>query len=393
MTIFGKSVEELTGLTAAHTAREIAQQPDTWIKTINQIRERKDEIKTFISQVLDSADYDVVFTGAGTSEFVGNVLFAAINLKTDFKARSYASTDITANPEYYFSKEKPTLLVSFGRSGNSPESIGAVDNAEAVSDKIYNLFITCNKNGKLSKRAEVEKNCLAINLTPETHDLGFAMTSSFSNMYLAAYLVFNLDNLDAIEESYKDIVKFAREINNNGYKYFENIVEKYDFRRIVYLGSNVLKGVAQESALKMLELTAGRVVTLYDTPLGFRHGPKSILNDETLTVVYLSDNAYTRAYEVDLIREVSIQRKKNKILVICNTPCQPAKELADYYYCFDGSAKENAELVLPYTMCAQLISLYKSLSLGITPDNPSPSGDVNRVVKGVVLYPYKKENE
>ncbi|HPW53985.1 MAG TPA: SIS domain-containing protein [Erysipelotrichaceae bacterium] len=167
MTIYGMNSEELTNLSAMHTAKEINQQPDTWVKTINQVKAMRNELKAFTGKVLDSEDYDVVFTGAGTSEFVGNTLFAAINLKTKFKARSYASTDITANPEYYISKEKPTLLVSFGRSGNSPESIGAVDNAEAVSDKIYNLFITCNKNGKLSKRAEVEKNCLAINLTPE----------------------------------------------------------------------------------------------------------------------------------------------------------------------------------------------------------------------------------
>ncbi|HQB32727.1 MAG TPA: SIS domain-containing protein, partial [Erysipelotrichaceae bacterium] len=307
MTIYGMNSEELTNLSAMHTAKEINQQPDTWVKTINQVKAMRNELKAFTGKVLDSEDYDVVFTGAGTSEFVGNTLFAAINLKTKFKARSYASTDITANPEYYISKEKPTLLVSFGRSGNSPESIGAVDNAEAVSDKIYNLFITCNKNGKLSKRAEVEKNCLAINLTPETHDLGFAMTSSFSNMYLAAYLVFHLDSLEAIEENYKEVIRFAEEINAEGYKYFKKVTDEYDFRRIVYLGSNVLKGVAQESALKMLELTAGRVVTLFDTPLGFRHGPKSILNDETLTVIYLSDDAYTRKYEIDLVREVSIQ--------------------------------------------------------------------------------------
>lgn len=389
MTIFGMDSNELTNLKATYTAKEINQQPDTWVKTINQVKEMKDELKAFVDQVLKSDDYDVVFTGAGTSEFVGNALFSAINLKTNFKARSYASTDITSNPENYISKDKPTLLVSFGRSGNSPESIGAVDNAEAVSDKIYNLFITCNKDGALSKRAEVEENCLAINLTPETHDLSFAMTSSFSNMYLAAYLAFNLDDLDAIEKSYEDVIKYAQDINNEGYKYFKKVTDEYKYNRIVYLGSNVLKGIAQESALKMLELTAGEVVTLFDTPLGFRHGPKSILDDNTLTVVYLSDDEYTRKYEIDLVNEMSIQRKDNKILVICNTPSEEAKELVDYYYCFNGSVKENVELGLPYTMCAQLLALYKSLSLDITPDNPCPSGEVNRVVKGVVLYPYK----
>ena len=42
------------------------------------------------------------------------------------------------------------------------------------------------------------------------------------------------------------------------------VVDAFDFKRIVYLGSNVLKGTAQESALKMLELTAGKVVTMYE---------------------------------------------------------------------------------------------------------------------------------
>ncbi|HPX32148.1 MAG TPA: SIS domain-containing protein [Erysipelotrichaceae bacterium] len=389
MDFLGINSKELIKLDAIHTAKEINQQPYTWIKTINQIKEMKDEIKAFIDQVLINPDYDVIFSGAGTSEFIGNALFSDINLKTNFRARSYATTDITTNPKNYISKDKPTLLVSFGRSGNSPESIGAIDNAEAISNKIYNLFITCNKNGKLSKRAETEENCFAINLTPETHDLGFAMTSSFSNMYLAAYLVFNLDNLDKIEESYKEIIKLGHDINKVGYKYFEKLVDDYDFNRIVYLGSNVLKGVAQESALKMLELTAGKVVTLFDTPLGFRHGPKSILNDKTLTVVYLSDNAYARKYELDLVKEIVIQRKNNKILVVCNTPCLELNDIVDYIYCFGGYAKENVELALLYTMCAQLISFYKSLSLGITTDNPCPSGDVNRVVKGVVIYKYK----
>ena len=392
MTIFDMNSNELTSLNATYTAKEINQQPETWVKTINQIKEMKSEIKAFVDQVLTAEDYDVVFTGAGTSEFVGNALFSAINLKTNFKAHSYASTDITAMPRNYISSEKPTLLVSFGRSGNSPESLGAVDSAEAVSDKIYNLFITCNSNGALSKRAAVEKNCLAINLTPETHDLSFAMTSSFSNMFLAAYLAFNLDELDNIANSFTEVIKYAEDINNGGYKYFKNLTEDYDYKRIVYLGSNVLKGIAQESALKMLELTAGKVVTLYDTPLGFRHGPKSIVDNETLTVVYLSDDSYTRKYEVDLVKEMSIQRKENKILVVCNTPSEEAKELADYYYCLNGSVKENIELALPYVMCAQLVALYKSLSLDITPDNPCPSGEVNRVVKGVTLYPYKKEN-
>lgn len=390
MTIFGFTSEELKVKSATFTATEIHQQPETWAKTINQVKTMKEEIKSFLNQVTSQADYDIILTGAGTSEFVGNALFSYLNKSTNYKVKSYGTTDITATPENYISSVKPTLLISFGRSGNSPESIGAVDSAEAVTDNIYHLFVTCNKNGALSKRAEGKSNCLAINLTDETHDQSFAMTSSFTNMYLATLLSFNLDNLDETVNEVEAIINNATKMVDKDFTVCADVVKSYDFNRIVYLGSNTLKGIAQESALKMLELTAGKVVTMFDTPLGFRHGPKSIINDDTLTVIYLSDNAYTRQYEIDLIKEMSGQRKGNKIFAVCNTPSEEVKQLVDFYYCYDATSHDNIFLGLEYIVVAQLIALYKSLSYDITPDNPCPSGEVNRVVKGVTLYPYSK---
>ncbi|MEG0239818.1 SIS domain-containing protein [Anaerorhabdus sp.] len=390
MTIFGFTQEELKAKSATFTATEIHQQPATWNKTINQVKEMKEEIQAFLNQVITQPDYDIVLTGAGTSEFVGNTLFSYLNKSTNFKTKSYATTDITATPENYISRTKPTLLISFGRSGNSPESIGAVDAAEAVTTNIYHLFVTCNKNGALSKRAEGKSNCLAINLTDETHDQSFAMTSSFTNMYLATLLSFNLTNLDETVKAVEDVIACTTKMVETDFTTCVELVKSYDFKRIVYLGSNALKGVAQESSLKLLELSAGKIVTMYDTPLGFRHGPKSIIDNETLTVVYISDEAYTRQYEVDLIKEMSGQRKGNKIFAVCNTPCEEAKALTDFYYCYNGSNHDNIFLGLEYIVVAQIIALFKSLSLDITPDNPCPSGEVNRVVKGVTLYPYSK---
>ncbi|MEG0176815.1 SIS domain-containing protein [Anaerorhabdus sp.] len=390
MTIFGLSTEDLQSKSATFTATEINQQPATWEKTINQVKTMKGEIEAFLKQVTSQPDYDIILTGAGTSEFVGNTLFSYLNKCTNFKTKSYATTDITATPENYISRTKPTLLISFGRSGNSPESIGAVDAVEAVTDNVYHLFVTCNKNGALSKRAEGKSNCLAINLTDETHDQSFAMTSSFSNMYLATLLSFSLDNLDAVAKEVESIIKTTSKMVETDFTACVDVVNSYDFKRIVYLGSNALKGIAQESALKMLELTAGQVVTMYDTPLGFRHGPKSIINNDTLTVIYLSDEAYTRQYEIDLIKEMSSQRKGNKIFAVCNTACEEVKELVDFYYCYNGEKHDNIYLGLEYIVVAQIVALFKSLALNITPDNPCPSGEVNRVVKGVTLYPYSK---
>lgn len=390
-TVFGIGEDKMKETSSVYTLSEIYQQPATWEKTCCQIAEHKDEIKKFIDQVVSCDDFDIILTGAGTSEFVGNALFPHLTRLMNHKVKSYGTTDIVATPEAYLSRTKPTLLISFGRSGNSPESVGAIDAAEAVCDHVYHLFVTCNKNGALSKRAATTENCYAINLTDETHDQSFAMTSSFSNMYLATYLCFHLDELDETIAKVHTMIEAGQSFLDNQYGLAQKIVDEYNFNRIVYLGSNTLKGTAQESALKMLELTAGQVVTMHDTPMGFRHGPKSIINDDTITVVYLSDDPYTRQYEVDLIKEMSGQRKGNKIVAVMSKADDAVAALVDYavVYGLEGSY-ENVLLGLDYILFAQTLAVLKSLSLGITPDNPCPTGEVNRVVKGVTLYPYTR---
>jgi len=391
MSIFNYTNEELASLKATFTATEIHQQPSTWEKTIEQVRSRADEIKAFISKVTGQEDYDVILTGAGTSEFVGNALYSYLNRQLNYKVKSYATTDLTATPENYVSAHKPTLLISYGRSGDSPESIGAIQSVEAVNDNLYHLFITCNKDGALSKRANAEGDrCLAINLTPETLDKSFAMTSSFTNMYLATVLCFNLDHFDETVAAVNEVIGAAKQLVEEDWPTIKEFDGAFDYGRIVYLGTNTLKGIAQESALKMLELNAGKIVTMYDTPLGFRHGPKSIIDNTTLTVLYLSDGEYQRQYELDLLKEMSGQRKENRIMVVCNTPCELAKSLANYYYCFDTPAKDNVFVGLDFIIIAQLMALFASIRNHFTPDNPCPTGEVNRVVKGVILYPYSK---
>ena len=389
MSIFNYTEEQMKENFSTFTIHEIYQQPATWRKTCAQLAACKDQLQKFLDQVVKAEDFDIVLTGAGTSEFVGNSLYHALNKKYDFKVKSYASTDIVPNPEDTLSRTKPTLLVNFGRSGNSPESVGSVEAAEVVCENVYHLFVTCNNEGALSKLADKHDNCFALNLTPETHDKSFAMTSSYSNMYLATYLALNLDRLEEITAAVEKICAAGENFLNNQYAEVAKIVADFDFNRIVYLGNIALKGVAQESALKMLELTAGKVATMYDSQLGFRHGPKSIINDDTLTVVYLSDDDYRRRYELDLVKEMSGQRKGNKIVVVYNKECSEVKELVDYTVKFHvGEDMENIMLGLDFIMFAQTLAVMKSLSMGITPDNPCPTGEVNRVVKGVILYPY-----
>lgn len=386
--MLGYQESQLESLKAIFTASEINQQPDTWSKTFNQVLSRKDEIQCFIDQVIKQEDFDIIFSGAGTSEFVGNALFSSLSSRYAYRVKSYATTDIVGAPGMFISPTKATLMISFGRSGSSPESVAAIDLANQVGANVYHLFVTCNDSGEMAKWFKQGKDrCLAIILSPETCDKSFAMTSSFSNMLLAAYLSLTLNEDN--EQLIQLLVKQAKKLMSDNYREIQKIIDEFAFKRIVYLGSNALKGIAQESALKMLELTAGQVVCMYDTPLGFRHGPKSIINDETLCVVYLSDDEYTRTYEIDLIKEMSPQRKGNKILAVVNEKDDELASLVDYVYDIGGeSSIPNILLGLNYICVAQIIGLYKSMALAITPDNPCPTGEVNRVVKGVIIHPY-----
>ena len=87
-TIFGVTEEKMKETSSTFTLTEIYQQPATWEKTCRQIAEQKDELKKFIDQVITQEDFDVILTGAGTSEFVGNALFPHLAELLNHKAKS-----------------------------------------------------------------------------------------------------------------------------------------------------------------------------------------------------------------------------------------------------------------------------------------------------------------
>lgn len=348
----------------------------------------KDELAAFLSKTLVCEDYDIILTGAGTSQFVGDALEPYLQSIHGFRLRSVGTTDIVASPRKYVCADRPTLIVSFARSGNSPESVGTVKACDEVCSKVNHLFITCNKDGKLAKEASGRDDCFSIVLTPETNDLSFAMTSSFTNMLLAALLALAGDKVNELAEQLEAVCSSAEKALGC-YSVFENAVSTFDYKRLVYLGGAELMGIARESALKSLELTAGRVVSLYDSPMGFRHGPKSVIDDETLTVIYMSNDPVARRYERDLLMEISRERKGNRIFAITDAYDAETEAAADFYYAFENAAElPDVLLGLDYIVVAQLLALFKSQSFGITSDNPCPTGEVNRVVAGVTIYPF-----
>ncbi len=382
----GIEVAELEAKKGFWTAKEIEQQPSCWTQTLSIIEEYRSSAQAFLSPLFAKENLRIVMTGAGTSAFAGKALAPILSKALNRRVEAIATTDIVSNPYQYFAEDIPTVLVSFARSGNSPESVHAVDLASQVLSECFHLVVTCNPDGQLFTRCEKDERSLAVLMPAETNDQSFAMTSSFSSMMMAAFslLAFEQNFSQVFENVCKQTESLIKEICNPVSKIVSN-----NAKRVIYLGSGGFQGLAQESALKLLELTAGKVVAMYDSPLGFRHGPKSVVDSETLIVVYISNDDYTRQYDLDLLTELRRDNKAQQVIAVA-AKLDDVVTNGEYVHIEGLENADDIELIFPYLIVAQVYSFFHSLALDITPDNPCPTGEVNRVVQGVIIHEFQK---
>jgi tagatose-6-phosphate ketose/aldose isomerase len=372
----------LDGAGALWTAREIAQQPASWRRTQDLLRQQASLIAGFLTPLLARPDLRIILTGAGSSAFIGECLAPLLLQQLDRRVEAIATTDLLSGPRQYFQHDVPTLLVSFGRSGGSPESVAVVALAEQMLRECHQLVITCNEHGALYQRCRERPNSLAILLPAETHDRGFAMTSSFTSMMLAAWMAFG--GADDGTPEVALIARAAEDVIDQHNPTLRELAAK-SYSRVVYLGSNGFKALAREAALKLLELTDGKVIATFDSPLGFRHGPKTIVTRDTLIFVFVSNDPYTRRYDLDLLSELRSDALAGRVIAI-TAQVHDAVTQSEHLHVQQLDRAGDGDLYFPYIVCAQLYAFHRSLSLGNKPDLPSNSGTVNRVVRGVTIH-------
>jgi tagatose-6-phosphate ketose/aldose isomerase len=368
------------------TAREIVQQPACLEATQAAVVAQRADLETLLAPITADRGARIILTGAGSSDFIGQILAPTLNATLPCRVEAIATTDIVSAPTHYLDPAAPTLLVSFGRSGDSPESLAAVALADQLLPNVRHLVITCNPDGALARRAGAGDASRLLLLPEATHDRGFAMTSSFTAMMLAGLSALSgIERMEAragavagmVEGVLADQCVAAKRLAAQG------------FRRVVYLGSGPFKGLAAEAALKLLELTNGSVVAIGDTPLGFRHGPKTIVDTDSLVVVFLSNDPHTRLYDLDLLGEIRRDGRARRVVAVSG---RPDAILGENDVLVSGGEKaRDAELAFPYLAFAQMLAFHASLKLGLTPDNPNPEGLVNRVVKGVTIHLFGEE--
>ncbi len=380
---FSYSTDWLEQHNALHTAREIWQQPDLWRRLHQQLTDTSAQWQPFLQPLLDNPRLQIVLCGAGSSAFAGRALAPWLRQQTGRDVVAYGTTDIVANPHQYLDRSRPTLLVSFARSGNSPESVASVALADQLLPECYHLMLVCNPDSQLANYAAGRDNVLALVMPQGSNDQSFAMTSSFSCMMLSATLLLGPQSLAEAYPQLNRMVERCIQLRESLQTQVKSLASS-GFTRYITLGGSCFTGLAEEASLKMLELTAGRIVTRFDSPLGLRHGPKFMVDNQTLVLLMFSGDSYARQYDADLWHELKRDGLVQKMVGLSGEP----NDFNEVQTVHDDH--DDVWMMFPYLLFSQMLAMETSLAHGLTPDNPCPTGEVNRVVKGVTIYHYSK---
>lgn len=379
--VFGRPEAEQKRLGYFDTLQEICQQPWIWPRTCDRMIASGDGLQVDMAGIRSLA-----LTGSGSSEYAAECVCLPLRNELGICTESISGGALLLYGGKSLPKERPGLLVSLARSGDSPESSGVVELILETEPQFRHVVVTCNEQGSLARAWRAHQRVHVITLPAETQDKSLVMTSSFTNLLLAARFLGMLDRPDGYRELCERLSRITQELIRSNFDTLAKIAAA-DFRRAVFLGSGSRFAAAREAALKMLELTAGRVTTLCETYLGFRHGPMSYVQDDTLIVCNLSCDSTIRAYELDLLRE--LDRKKlglSKVIVGENIPDSAIREGDEVIECRGLTEPGDRETPVVYVVVAQLLAFFRCLEEGLQPDSPSEGGIINRVVGKFPLH-------
>jgi tagatose-6-phosphate ketose/aldose isomerase len=374
-----------------HTPREIWQQPATWSKTYQRVLERASELTDFLRKAGigrgSTGSPTVYLVGAGTSDYTGRALAPLLRQRWGCDVWPLPSTTLLTEFEEFHRAGREYLWISFSRSGESPEGVALLERALGRYSGIRHVVITCNEKGPMAQLcAKHPERAFALVLDDEVNDRGLAMTSSYTNMVLAGQCVGNAEELVAFGNAVSQLAEIGRQVLPAAAE-VAAAVTTLGCTRACFVGSGVLRAVADECALKVVELSGGKVTTLAETPLGLRHGPMSSVNGDSVFVAFLSNDPRRRGYELDLLREIDRKRLGRVRAVVTAQGLADVSALADFYVSLTG-AEDLQDLYRPVldVMLGQLIGLFASMRCGLKPDQPSPDGTITRVVSPIKLY-------
>ena len=372
-----------------HTPGEIANQPDTWGKTFESFCSQRESIQNFLASTgvtaAGASEVIVYLVGAGTSDYTGRAISYLLRKTWQCEVIAVPSTDLLTQMEQLILPGRKYLWISFSRSGDSSEGVAVLEKVRERYPEIHHIVISSNPDGRMLKDSVGDPKTLGICMIDEANDRGLAMTSSFSNMVIFGQCLAHIKDIGRYETVLRKLVAAGKSLLPRAADCAASVA-KQGYTKACFVGSGPLREVAKESALKVLEMTAGKTLTMTESALGLRHGPMAALDDQSLFVCFLSGNKRVQGYERDLLREIGAKKIAHRRVVV------GGGELATDSYAEDYLAPAGVtgiadEYRAPVdVMFGQLLGLFNSIQWKLMPDSPSPRGVITRVVEKVNIY-------
>jgi tagatose-6-phosphate ketose/aldose isomerase len=363
-----------------HTLREILQQPASWVQTARQMTALAPDLRGRVDGMRN-----LILTGSGSSEYVGHCVYLELQQRLGTPARAVGGGALLTHREA-LPPGRPALLISIARSGDSPESVGALSLLLQREPEIRHLVLTCNASGGLATSFRDDPRVYVVALDDGVNDRSLVMTSSFTNLVLAAQFLGFAAGPGPYQARCAQLSEIAAKLLESHTGELARVAAR-PFKRAVFLASGARFGSARESALKMLEMTAGHVAAMAETYLGLRHGPMSYVHPDTLIICFLSSDATVRAYECDLMAELDHKGLgMMKVIVGESVPAEVVREHDLVIDCPGLRHVGDHAAAVTDAVVGQLLGLFRSMHEGLRPDSPSESGVINRVVQSFTLH-------
>jgi tagatose-6-phosphate ketose/aldose isomerase len=385
--LLASSPEDREAAGCGHTLQEICQQPSTWTDTACRVVKVGDRL----AKLLSDCEW-VAITGSGSSQYAGECVHPILQPETRIPVFTVGGGWLLVEGARGVPAARPGLLVSLARSGDSPESTGAVEFFLETDPQVRHLIVTCNQAGRLATRFGDDQRVVVLQLDPRTNDRSLVMTSSFTNLAIACRALGCLGRTEGYIAGVEGLASAARDLL---LRHTDTLagVARGAFQRVVYLGSGCRFGAAREAALKMLEMNCGRIFTMAETYLGLRHGPMCAIDESTLVVCFLDSDPLARAYEEDLIAELDRKELGARKLIVGEEI--PASLLRDRDVALEISglaALGDVNVPVLDVLVGQLLAFFRCLAGGFRPDLPS-QGVISRVVNGFTVHRGDKRPE
>lgn len=334
-----------------HTRQEILSQSAVWKAALSDVLSKETQLREFFQR---KAFTEVIFTGCGSTYYLSLTAAAIFQALTGVRARALPASELFLFPGLFLTKGAPILLVAVSRSGETTETLQAVQSFKKSYGEDV-LAISCHEGSPLVGECSISL------VAKEAKEASVVQTRSFSSMLLIAQLCAGIaagrpdycEQLKALpihgERVIKEQRRLIRELGGNE-----------EIGKFVFLGSGPNYGLACEAMLKMKEMSLSLSEAFHF--LEFRHGPKSAINGKTLVVGLLSDSA--RDWEIPVLEEARAIGAKTLVLT------EGGEKGADYLVQLNSGLSELARGVL-YMPLLQLLAYHRALLRGLDPDVPS----------------------